>query len=66
VPQSLKAWRRASRIFLGMLLDVDSGDSEVRRQEGIEVTQANGGGSHSIDETGAYAFGVIGVLMGRC
>ncbi len=49
-----------------MLLDVDSGDSEVRRQEGIEVTQANGGGSHSIDETGAYAFGVIGVLMGRC
>jgi len=48
-----------------MLLDADSGDSEVRRQEGIEVTQANGGGSHGVDETGAHAFGVIGVLMGR-
>ncbi len=64
MPQSLKAWRRAS--ILGMLLDADSGDSEVRRQEGIEVTQANGGGSHGVDETGAHAFGVIGVLMGRC
>jgi hypothetical protein len=36
----------------------------VRRQGGVGITQAAGGSSHSIDETGAHAFGVMGVLMG--
>ncbi len=35
--QSVRGSRRRASI-LGKLLDADSGDSEVRRQEGIEVT----------------------------
>jgi hypothetical protein len=30
------------------------------------MTQAASGSSYGVDETGAHAFSVIGVLMGRC